>query len=712
MSIAVDSQAERAYGALVSGNYFQMMGVQPAAGRLFTVEDDRVPGGHPVAIISFSYWQRRFAGDRAVVGRAVTINNTPMTIVGVSQEGFLGSFLGIATSAWVPMAMQAQVTGVSRLESRGNSWMQTYVRLHSGTTRAQAQTEISGIMGQLSQEYRESNDGLRVEVVKPWQATFGAPSALAPILGVLFVVVGLVLLIACANVANLLLAGATTRVREVGIRAAMGASRWRLVRQLLVESLVLAGLGTVLGVVLAWWGVNVLRAAIPDGVPRVASIAVDLRVLGVATGLAVLTGLLFGAVPALQLSRPDLTQALKENARGTSAGRWQRYLRSALVSAEVAIAVVLLVGAALFIGSFRTLMKIDPGFNPESVLTVSLQPRWDRSVAGAPIPDYRAEVGRIVDRIAQLPGVVHAAAISGGMPMGGSMSQSSITVPHREIPSADRSISVRQVTPDYHRTVGIPLKRGRFLEPGDRDGITPVIVINELAAARYFPDSDPLGQTVQINGPRTIVGVVGDVYQTSLEQAPRTEAYMPVAQNRVIFTELLVKTAGPPQSLVAGVRAAVLAEMPDVPLRTIRTLEEVIARQVAQRRFNMLLLGLFGMLGLVIAGAGIYGVLAYVVSQREREIGVRMALGASRGRVIGGVVSGAGVLVFVGLVVGLATSYLLAGNAQAFLFRMQLDDWRVFATALAALVAAAMAAAVIPARRAAAVDPMVALRSE
>jgi putative ABC transport system permease protein len=703
-----NAEPEEIRAQRVTADFFTVLRERPAIGSTFTAANE-VDGQHRVAILSDGLWRRRFGADPGIVGRLIPIEGGQFQILGVMGPEFeypVGA--PRPTEMWVPYVVPAEER--VRNPNSFSYYLSTIARLKPGVSLDQAQAEMHRIALALQQANPAWNKDTFVGVRPLRDHIVGAQTHRWMLL--LLGAVGLVLLIACVNVANLLLARATTRQREVGIRAAMGASRWRLVRQLLVESLVLAGLGTVLGVVLAWWGVNVLRTAIPDGVPRVASIALDARVLGAAMLVSVVTGMLFGSVPAVQLSRPDLTRALKENARGTSAGRWQRYLRNALVSVEVAIAVILLVGAALFIGSFRTLMKIDPGFDPSNVLTTSLQPRWDRSVAGAPIPDYRAEVGRIVDRIAALPGVVHAAAISGGMPMGGSMSQSSITVAGREIPPADRSISVRQVTPDYHRAVGIPLKRGRLLEPGDRDGLTPVIVINELAAAKYFPDSDPIGQTVQINGPRTIVGIVGDVYQTRLETAPRTEAYMPVAQNRVIFTELVVKTSAPPESLAAGVRAAVLAEMPDVPLRNTRTLEEVIARQVAQRRFNMLLLGLFGVLGLVIAAVGIYGVLAYVVSQREREIGVRMALGASRGRVVGGVVSTAGLLVAAGLAAGLTASYFLVGQAQSFLFRMRVDDWRVFASALAALVVAALLAAVIPARRAAGVDPMIALRAE
>jgi predicted permease len=504
----------------VTAGFFKVLRESPAIGTTFTAANE-VDGQHRVAVLSDGLWRRRFGGDPAIVGRVIPIEGGQYQVLGVMGPEFeypVGT--PRPTEMWVPFVVPAE----ERVRNPNNFsyYLSTIARLEPGVSIDQAQAEMHRIALALQQAHPAWNKDMFFGVRPLRDHIVGAQTHRWMLL--LLGAVGLVLLIACVNVANLLLARATTRQREVGIRAAMGASRWRLVRQLLVESLVLAGLGTVLGVLLAWWGVNVLRTAIPDGVPRVASIALDARVLGAAVLVSVVTGMLFGIVPALQLSRPDLTRALKENARGTSAGRWQRLLRNGLVSVEVAIAVILLVGAALFIGSFRTLMKIDPGFDPTNVLTTSLQPRWDRSVAGAPIPDYRAEVGRIVDRLAALPGVVHAAAISGGMPMGGSMSSTSLGIPGREIPPSQRSISVRQVTPDYHRAVGIPLKRGRYLEPGDRDGVTPVVVINELAASRYFPDGDPIGQRVEIHGPRTIVGVVGDIYQTRFEMAPAAES--------------------------------------------------------------------------------------------------------------------------------------------------------------------------------------------
>jgi putative ABC transport system permease protein len=515
-------------------------------------------------------------------------------------------------------------------------------------------------------------------------------------------------------VANLLLARASVRVREIGIRAALGASRWQLVRQLLVESLVLSALATLVGILLAGWAIGVLKAAMPDGVPRVATIALDVRVIGAAAALSLLTGLLFGLVPALQLSRPDLTSALKDGTRGAGTGGGRQRLRGALVVAEVALAVVLLVGATLFLDSFRALMRIDPGFETANLLTLSIVPRLDRGIStGNALPNYGPQLQEIVERVQQVPGVRHASVITGGMPLGGSMSTTTLRIAGRELTGQDASISVRRVTPDYHRTMAIPLKDGRYLEPADRAGAAPVVLVNESAARKYFPGESAVGKSVNINSAeRTIVGVVGDVYQSSLEMEPRTEAYLPLAQHSAVFSELVVRTAGDPYEVLPAVRAASVAVMPDALLRNIRTMDEVISRATAQRRLNMLLLGLFGLLALVIAAVGIYGVMAYVVAQRTREIGVRMALGATRAGVVSMVMRSALVLIGAGLAAGSVAAWFISTAADSFLFRVEARDPRAFGTALAVLAAAALIASLVPARRAASVDPMIALRAE
>jgi predicted permease len=524
--------------------------------------------------------------------------------------------------------------------------------------------------------------------------------------------VGIVLLITCANVANLLLARASAREREVAVRAALGAGRLRLIRQLASESLVLSMAGTVLATALAWWAIEVLRTSMPEGVPRVAGIALDLRVFAAAAGLSVVTALVFGIVPALQMSRPDLTNALKDGTLAASGGRGRLRLRSALVIAEVALAVVLLVGAALFTGSLVALLRIDPGFDTERVLTAQVFPR--PAPGGQPF-DPVAALAEVVERVGRTPGVVHASLISGGLPFGRGNWSTDIRIPGRELGSADKIINARLVTPDYHRALRIPLRSGRFFAATDRMGVEQVVIFNESAARKFFPGEDPIGRSVTISREdRTIVGVVGDVHQSSLETEPRAEGYIPLAQvgNVRGGGDLVIRTTGGPYEVLPAVKSAVRNVLPDVPLRNVTTMQELFARRIAQRRLNMLLLGLFGFLGLVISAVGIFGVMAYFVSQRTREIGVRMALGATRSNVVGMVLTTACLLVAVGLIVGGVGAWYLSAGAKAFLFGLEPNDPRAFAAALAAISIAALIASAIPARRASRVDPIVALRSE
>jgi putative ABC transport system permease protein len=703
------AEPEEIRGQRVTAGFFEVLRERPVYGQPFRVEHE-TEGRHQVAILSDALWRRRFGADPAIVGRTIPFEGAAYEVIGVMGPEFAYPIGAVrSTEVWVPYVVPPD----ERVRNPQNFsiYLSAIARLKPGVSLEQAQANLDQISAGLTRAHPKWNEFTLAGIRPLHDHIVGARTRqwMLMLLGA----VGIVLLIACANVANLMLARATAREREVGIRAALGAGRWRLVRGMLVESLVLSVVGTVLAIAVAWWGVQVLKAAMPDGVPRVAAIAVDFRVLAAAAGLSLVTGLLFGIVPALQASRPNLTESLKDGARGATGGVARQRMRTVLVVAEVALSVVLLVAAALFIGSFRSLMKIDPGFNPERVLTASIQPRLDRNLStGDTLPNYSPELQQIVDRIAQTPGVSHASAISGGMPLGGSMSTTTVTVPGRTLDARDRGISVRRVTPDYHKAMGIPLLRGRLLEPTDRTGSAEVVVINQLAATRLFPGEDPIGKAIGVNGDRTVVGVVGDVYQSSLETDPRTEAYIPMAQRPSIFAELVVRTSGDPYQALPAVKTAVLAVMPEVPLRNVRSMEELIGRRVAQRRLNMLLLGLFGLLGLVISAVGIYGVMAYQVSQRTREIGVRMALGAPRMTVVRMVLVRAAVLVLIGLVIGGTGAWFLSETARTFLFRMDVADPRAFAAAIGVLALVALLASLIPARRAASVDPLVALRSE
>jgi putative ABC transport system permease protein len=447
--------------------------------------------------------------------------------------------------------------------------------------------------------------------------------------------------------------------------------------------------------------VDLLRASMPEGVPRVATIAVDLRVLVAAAATALLTGLLFGLGPALQVSNPDLSKGLRDGGRSGTTAR--QPLRSALVAAEVALAVVLLVGAALFIGSFVSLMRIDPGFSPENILTAQISPRVEPV---AKPRDRSAALADIVDRVGRIPGVVHASILSGYLPFSDVISTTSFPFAGR---SQGATLTMKRVTAGYHLALRIRLLRGRLFSAADRRGSPEVAILNETAAKEFFPGEDPIGRV--FNG-AAIVGVVADVHQNSLERETLPEMYTPLTQGRTVGGELVVRTTGDPYEVLPAVRAAVYAVLPDVPLRNITTMEQRLAKGIAQRRLNMLLLGLFGLLGLVIATVGIYGLMAFVVAQRTREIGVRMALGASRSSVVTMVMRRAFELVLSGLVAGSIASWYLSAAAQAFLFRLEPTDFRAYAAAAVSILVAALAATALPARRAASVDPVEALRAE
>ncbi len=703
------AEPEEMWAQRVTAGFFAVLREWPVIGRPFTAEHE-IQGIHQVVVLSDGLWRRRFGADPGIVGKRIPLEGGSYEVVGVMAPHFAYP-IGAPrpTDLWVPYVVPPEER--IRRANFVSIYLASIARLKPGVSLEQAQANLDQISAALTAEHPEWNQHTVAGVRPLVDHIVGARTRqwMLMLLGA----VALVLLIACANVANLLLARASSRARDIGVRAALGAGRWRLIRGLLVESLLLSVTGTLLALLAAWWGVHVLRGAMPDNVPRLASIAVDLRVLGAAALIAIVTGVLFGIVPALQLSRPDLTRALKDGARGASSGAAQRRARGLLVVAEVALAVVLLVGAALFIGSFRSLMKIDPGFNPENVLTTSLQPRVERSPTGAPLSDFRPQFEEIVARLSQAPGVVHASAIAGGMPMGGMMMGTSVGVPGRELDPRDRSISIRRVTSDYHKALGIPLVEGRFFEAADRMGAQPVAILNRLAASRLFPGETAVGRIVNVDEePMTVVGVVGDVFQSNLETDPRTEVYTPLPQDRALNAEIVVRTQGDPLAVLPALKSATLSVLPDVPLRSVRTMEQVLDRQIAQRRLNMLLLGLFGLLGLVISAVGIYGVMAYSVAQRTREIGVRIALGATRASVVRMVLVRGGALVAVGLLVGVAGAWSLRSLAESFLFRMNTSDPRPFAAALGILVVAALAASLVPARRAASVDPVISLRAE
>jgi putative ABC transport system permease protein len=701
-----DARAQR-----ITPEFFPVLRVAPMLGRAFSANDE-VEGRHRVTILTYGFWQRRYGGSPDVLGKTIDLSENAYEIVGVMPPSFsypVGS--DRPAELLVPMIFPAD----DRTKGTNRNFNNTVIgRLKDGVSFDQATEQMKRLSEQLDEKDPKWAPGRRARVITLHEFLVGK------VRGWMLMLLGavvLVLLIACANVANLMLVRATGRTREMGIRAALGASPWRLVRALLVEGVVLALAGAALGIALAFGGVAILRAWLPAGLPRVASIGIDARVLAMAVAAAVATGLFFGIVPALQSARPDLVGSLKEGGRSATAGGRAHRVRSILVVAEVALAVILLVGAGLFTGSFVRLMRVDPGFDYHHVIALNV---GLRIMSGQKFDDDFAARGgqyvrQIVDAVSRVPGAQMVATVSGGLPLTGSWSRTGVELPGRgKLEGEGDDIDRRSVSPNYLQLLRIPLLKGRYLTDDDRAGATPVLVINQAAAQRYWPGQEALGQRITINQKeRTVVGVVGNIHHLGPETAPRQECYIPIAQDRQFGSSLVIRTAGDPMAVLPAVKAAIWSVNREQRLTgdTV-TLERYMDRLIAQRRFNMAVLALFGVLGLVIAAVGIYGVMAYVVAQRTSEIGVRMALGATRGNVVTMILGRAGVLMAAGLAIGGAGAWYLSAGVRTFLFEVKPNDLGIFAGALAILAAAGLLASALPARRAASVDPLVALRSE
>ena len=701
-----DARAQR-----ISAEFFPVLRVTPMLGRQFTL-DDEVEGRHRVALLTYGFWQRRYGGARDVVGRTIELSESPYEIVGVMPASFsypVGS--DRPAEILVPLMLPKD----DRVKGGNHNYNYTVIgRLKDGVSFQQATDQMWRLSEQLDEKDPKWAPGRRARVVTLHEHLVGK------VRGWMLVLLGavvLVLLIACANVANLMLVRATGRSREMGVRAALGASPWRIVRGLLVEGIVLSVSGAMLGLALASIGIRILRAWLPAGLPRVASIGIDMRVLVAATAAAVLTGLVFGIIPALQAARPDLVGALKEGGRSATAGGRAQRLRSALVVAEVALAVILLVGAGLFTGSFVRLMHVDPGFDYHNVIALNIGLRL---LPGEKFgDDYAARSAvyaqQVIEAASRVPGAEMVAMVGGGLPLTGSWSRTSVTLPGRgELKGEGDDVDRRTVTATYLLLMRIPLIKGRYISADDRTGAPFVMVVNQAAAQRYWPGQDPIGQHITMNkNDYVVVGVVGNIHHLGPEIAPRQEAYIPAAQDKQYGGALVVRTSGDPMAVLPAVKAAIWSVNREQRLTgdTV-TLERYMDRLIAQRRFNMAVLTLFGVLGLVIAAVGIYGVMAYVVAQRTNEIGVRMALGATRGNVVWMVLRRAGALMIAGLVIGGIGAWYLSAGVKTFLFEVQPNDVRIFAGALAVLACAALLASALPARRAATVDPLVALRGE
>jgi putative ABC transport system permease protein len=698
---------ERVIGARVSAGVLPLLGVQPALGRLFTNDEDQEGRGQ-VVILSHDFWRTRFAGDANTIRQTITLNDRPYTVIGVMPPGF--AFPSTRTQVWVPVAFNA-----AERATRDTNFIDVIARLKTGVSIEQAQANMNAVARSQTERYPRTNTGIGVKVVSRQEHTVGD---VRPMLVVLLGAVAFVLLIACANVANLLLARAAARQREMAIRGALGASRSRVVRLLLTESVLLAVVGGAVGLLLAIWSLDLLVSLKPANLPRLAEIGVNRTVFLFTLAVSVVTGLLFGVVPALQVSKLDLNEGLKESSRGGSDSPRRHRMRALLVVSEVALSLILLVGAGLMIRSFSRLLAVDPGFKADHVLTafvslpVSKYPKRE---------EQTAFFDRLLERLRNVPGVSAAGLVTDIPLYGGSSTGFDVEGRPEAAPGTRSMTDYRLINSDYFAAMGIKMLKGRAFSRHDTEAAPGVVIINETLAARYFAGEDPIGRRLDLSGDpkdlREIVGVVGDVRNYGVDAEVKPEVYVPFLQSApeylssvVSALTIVVRSAIEPTALAAAVREQVQALDKDQPVSEIRTMEYYLADSMAQRRFNMLLLGVFAGLALVLAAVGIYGVIAYNVTQRTHEMGIRIALGARSGDILRLVFTNAMVTTLTGIVIGLAAAFALTRLLQSLLYQVTATDPFVFATIPILLLVVAGVATYIPARRAMKIDPITALR--
>ncbi|MGI9065747.1 MAG: ABC transporter permease [Pyrinomonadaceae bacterium] len=715
-------EAERIPTAQVSADLFSVLRVNAAVGRVFTNEEDK-PGATPVVVLGHGLWQRRFGGQPNIINQVLTFNGKGYTVIGVMPQGFQ-----YPSRADMPVG---QLSGDPNWQQRGNHpGLFAVARLKPGATLAQAEADMDNIAANLERQYPDTNAGNRVGMKPLLEIYVGDARGT---LWVLFGAVAFVLLIACANIANLLLARAKARQKEMAIRTAMGAGRWRIARQLLTESVLLALVGGALGLLVARWGIQLILYISPDAIPRWREINLDWKVLAFTISVSLLTGILFGLVPALQAGEVDVNETLKETGRGTSGKHW---LRSSLVVVEVATTLVLLIGAGLMIRSFYRLQNVNPGFSYARLASFTVSLPQKKYVT----EEQRTEFfRRLLENIRTLPGVEASAAAS-GLPLGNNGWQTSFVVDGQPIPPRDQTplMEACSVTPDYFRAMNIPLLRGRYftdqdnrsflagrdltkLEEGERlvAGVN-AIIIDEEFARRHWPNEDAVGKRIKLGGDEnsvllTVVGVVGRVKMEGLSQdSKRVQGYFPYWQlpPNGMALAVIVKATGDPNQLIASAREQVKQVDPDQPIYNIKTMDEIRAESVAPERLNLTLLSIFAGIALVLAMVGIYGVMSYTVTQRTHEIGIRMAIGAQPRDVFKMVIGQGMALALIGVALGLVGAFGLTRLMASMLFGIEPTDPATFASIAVLLTLVALVACYIPGRRATKVDPVVSLRYE
>ena len=721
LTLTGDREAQLLRGTVITADLLPLLGVQPVLGRAFLPEEDAAgggPGGRP-AILSFEVWQEQFGGDAGIVGRAVDLNNSRFIIVGVMPAGFKFPIQPQPTQVWITTALDNERPAGpgAIMVARGYRGWRVIGRLKPGVTVEQARSEADVIAPGLVSEDPEANKDMTIGVRPLLDNVVGN---LRPTLLLLLGAVAFVLLIACVNVANLLLERAISRQREIKVRLALGASGARIIRQLLTESVLLAGMGGVLGMGLAYWGTDLIVALSPESLARVGEAELDMRVLAFTAIVSLVTGVAFGLVPAVLISKTNLAESLKEGRRGATASVQTNRMRSVLVVAEVALALVLLVGAGLLINSFVRLQQVAPGFDAAQTLTFNVAPSAARTSTPQHIADFYQE---LTARLKALPRVVDASVVF-QLPLSGSGATTSVEIEGSPSNSADRPmVLLHMAAPGYFKTMGIPVKRGRDFTERDTLSAPPVLIVNEALARQHFPNEDPIGKrmapgfsTIPVrdddSGMREIVGVVADVKHGSLQGAAQPEIYFAQSQMPMSAMTVVVRASGDPRALQRSVRGVVQSLDANAPVYAVRTVEEVLNRSVATPRFNTVLLGLFAAVALILTMVGLYGVISCSVSENTQQIGIRVALGAQRSHVFKLIVGQGVILAICGVVIGLGAAYGLTRLMSSLLFGVESTDPWTFSGVAVLLLCVAAVACYLPARRAMNVDPMVALRCE
>jgi putative ABC transport system permease protein len=702
VNVTGGERPDRVRGAFVSANFFKVFNLAPTIGRTFTEGEDQ-KGAAKLAVVNEKMWQERLNSDPNLDGKTLTLNGEPYSVIGVVSSSFKHPF-DPDVEVWMPMTNFPGNTG-----QREARFLFGMGHLRQGVSLSQANAEMNTIASQLAQTYPKENTGrgAKAEYFRDLMV-----SGIRPMLWLLFAAVGVILLIACANLANLLLARGLARQREIAVRAALGASRWRLIRQLLTETTLISLVGGAGGLLLAHWGLYALLK-LPQNFVRTEDATLDTRVLLFALAVSVLTGWLFGLVPALQLARPELQSFLKEGARGSGEGAKWNHVRGAFVVAQVALSLLLLVSAGLLIRSFDKLLRVNVGFKPEQLL--SLEYRLPRTKYKEPAAQWNFH-RQVVERLQQIPGVKSASLVR-GLPFSGNGGTTAITLPDREPPSKgmEPEVMFNTAMPNYFETIGIPFIKGRLFNNQDQVNTPSVLIINETMARKFWPSQDPLGKQVKFvedGTTGTVIGVVGDAKHFWLEEESRPQLYAAYSQQPGIFATVVMRTSVEPLSLAETVRQAIWKVDSDQPMWKIRTVEFLVNRSVADRKFLLALMGIFAALALLLTMIGLYGVISYLINQRTQEIGIRMALGAQAGDILRMVLKQGMSMVLIGVGIGLLGAIALTRVMSSLLFGVTAKDPMTFAAVATLLAVVAFVACYIPARRATKVDPLIALRYE